>query len=76
MKSRRELEELKEQLDNEEITVDDLDEETQEQLIELYKKEFLETRDNIEIIKEEIKMYEEKTEQVKEALKEIGRAHV
>ncbi len=70
MKSRRELEELKEQLDNEEITVDDLDEETQEQLIELYKKEFLETRDNIEIIKEEIKMYEEKTEQVKEALKD------
>lgn len=69
MKSMEELRDLKDKFKRGEITEEDLDEETQEELLELYKEDISRLREDIMILREENRMYEEKIEDIKKNIK-------
>lgn len=69
MKSMEELRDLKDKFKRGEITEEDLDEETQEELLELYKEDISRLREDIMVLREENRMYEEKIEDIKKNIK-------
>ncbi len=69
MKSIEELREIKAKYKRGEITVADLDDETLEQLIELYDDDIKKLDDDIIVLKEENRMFDKKIAQLKENIK-------
>lgn len=69
MKTMEELRDLKDKFKRGEITEEDLDEETQEELLELYKEDISRLREDIMVLREENRMYEEKIEDIKKNIK-------
>ncbi len=68
MKDIEELREIKDKFKKGEITEEELDQETQEDLLELYKEDIMDIRHNIIILREENKMYEERIQELKESI--------
>lgn len=69
MKNVEELREIKAKYKRGEITIADLDDETLEQLIELYDDDIKKLDDDIIVLKEENRMFDKKIAQLKENIK-------
>ncbi len=69
MKSIEELREIKRKFKKGEIAEEELDQETQDELLELYKEDITEIRQEIMILREENRMYEERIRQLRDGIK-------
>ncbi len=69
MKNYDEIKEIKDKFERGEIAEEDIDQETQEEIMKMYKEEIEDIREDILVLREENKMYEEKIEELKNKMK-------